>query len=69
MADRFATEGQTVYPGEIERALIDHPAMADAGAVGVPGKGRRKVGVVFVMLAEGAGATEQELLEFCRQSL
>jgi fatty-acyl-CoA synthase len=67
--DRFTTDGHAVYPGEVERVLIGHPAIADAGVVGVLAEGRGEVGAVFVVLSAGARATEQELLAFCRQHL
>jgi acyl-CoA synthetase (AMP-forming)/AMP-acid ligase II len=69
VADRFTTDGHAVYPGEVERVLIGHPAIADAGVVGVIAEGRGEVGAVFVVLSAEARATEQELLAFCRQHL
>jgi fatty-acyl-CoA synthase len=69
VGDRFTTDGHAVYPGDVERVLVRHPAIADAGMVGVPAEGRGEVGTVFVVLAAGAEATEQELLAFCRQHL
>jgi len=69
VADRFITEGQTVYPGEIERVLMEHPAIAEAGAVGIPYEGLGEVGAVLVVPAEGTQVSEQELLGFCRQRL
>jgi fatty-acyl-CoA synthase len=69
VADRFVTEGQTVYPGEIERVLMEHPAIAEAGAVGIPHKELGEVGAVLVVPAEGAQVSEQELLGFSRQRL
>jgi acyl-coenzyme A synthetase/AMP-(fatty) acid ligase len=67
--DRFTTEGRVVYPGDIERVLIGHPAIADAGVVDVLAPGRDKVETAFVVLSAGAEATERELLAFCRQHL
>ena len=34
--DLVITGGVNVYPAEIEAALLEHPAVADAGAVGIP---------------------------------
>ena len=41
IVDRFeptvsSPAGEVVYPGDVERALLEHPAVADAGVVGVP---------------------------------
>lgn len=69
VGDRFTTDGHVVYPGDIERVLTGHPAVADAAVVDVLAPGRGKVGVAFVVLAAGAEATEEELLASCRQHL
>ena len=56
--------GHVVYPGDVERVLAQHPAVADAGVV--PGDG---TGKGFVVLAAGEAVSEDELLEFCRARL
>ena len=56
--------GHVVYPGDVERALAQHPAVADAGVVGHDGTGKG-----FVVLAAGETVSEDELLEFCRARL
>jgi acyl-CoA synthetase (AMP-forming)/AMP-acid ligase II len=67
--DRFTSQGQVVYPGDVERLLVGHPAIADAGVVDVPAPGEGRVGRAFVVLAVRVETTEQELLAFCRQHL
>jgi fatty-acyl-CoA synthase len=69
VGDRFTTDGHAVYPGDVERVLIGHPAIVDAGVVGVPAEGRGEVGAIFVVLSADAEATEQDLLAFCRRHL
>jgi len=69
MRDGYTTDGHRVYPGDVERVLTRHPTVADAGVVGVPTQSRGEVGVAFIVLMEGTGATEQELLDFCSQHL
>ncbi len=46
--DLILTGGVNVYPAEVEGALIEHPAVADTGVVGVPDRdwGQRVVAVV-----------------------
>jgi fatty-acyl-CoA synthase len=66
--DRYSASGGVVYPGDIERTLSSHEAVAEAGVVGVPGDGD-EVGAAFVVLVPGARATEAELLEFCARNL
>jgi long-chain acyl-CoA synthetase len=53
-----------VYPGDVERVLTQHPAVADAGVVPRDGNGKG-----FVVLEAGKAVSEDELLEFCRARL
>ena len=68
VGDRFISDGHAVYPGDVERALMDHPAVADAGVVGLLAEGG-EVCVAFVVMSGAATATEDELLAFCREHL
>ena len=62
--DAYEVSGHIVYPGDVERVLGEHPAVADAGVV--PGDGNSKG---FVVLAADKAVSEGELLEFCRARL
>jgi fatty-acyl-CoA synthase len=66
---RFERAEGPVYPGDIERALMGHPAVADVGVVGVTNPNGEMVGVAFVVLAPAAAVTEEELRAFCRDRL
>ena len=66
--DAFVSSGTVVYPGDVQRVLVQHPAVADAGVVGVSGP-VGEVGLAFVVLATGWTVSEEELLAFCRQRL
>lgn len=67
--DLIVSGGENVYPAEVEAALLAHPAIAEAGVIGVPDEqwGRRVTGVV--VLRPGVSATADELVAFCRQQL
>jgi fatty-acyl-CoA synthase len=69
LEDRFVVAGDVVYPGDVERALLAHPSVADAGVVGVPAPRGGTSGAAFVVVSPGATATEDELLAFCRGRL
>jgi fatty-acyl-CoA synthase len=69
VADRFLSDGHPVYPGDVERVLIEHPLIADAGMVQVDASGQEEGAIVFVVMAAGSEATEQDVLAFCRQHL
>jgi fatty-acyl-CoA synthase len=62
--DAYEVSGHLVYPGDIERVLFEHPAVADAGVAHHDGSG-----LGFVVLAAGTAVSEEELLEFCRARL
>ena len=58
--DTMKIAGRRVGPGEIESALIAHPAVSEAAAVGVPDPLKGTAVVCFVVLH--ASATESEAL-------
>jgi len=62
--DMFISGGVNVYPAEVENMLLQHPSLADAAVVGVPHTTWGEVGVAFVVPAEGASPTEEEMAEF-----
>jgi acyl-CoA synthetase (AMP-forming)/AMP-acid ligase II len=69
MADCFLSDGRPVYPGDVERVLSAHPAVADAGVVQVLTEGGGEVVAAFVVLSAGSQATQQQLLAYARQHL
>jgi fatty-acyl-CoA synthase len=69
VADSFISHGQVVHPGDVERVLRNHPAVADAGVAPVPASGQEQGATAFIVVAPGAQTTEQELLAWCRERL
>ncbi|MCS7172893.1 MAG: o-succinylbenzoate--CoA ligase [Armatimonadetes bacterium] len=67
--DRIVTGGENVSSAEVEAVLRTHPAVRDAGVVGIPDPewGQRVVAVVE--LAPGVAATEEELRAYCARFL
>ncbi len=65
----FVTEGGSVYPGDVERVLLTHSAVADAGVVGVASSTGHEVGVAFVVVEAASAPTEAELLALARKHL
>jgi acyl-coenzyme A synthetase/AMP-(fatty) acid ligase len=64
LSARGEVSGHVVYAGDVDRALAQHPAVADAGVAAHEG-----TGTAFVVLATGQTASETELVEFCRARL
>ena len=69
LKDMYISGGENVYPAEVESVLHQHPAVADAAVVAVPDERWGEVGIAAVVLAEGAVADEDELLEHCAARL
>lgn len=65
----LAAGGFNVYPREVEDALFEHPAVLDAGVIGVPVGGRDQRVKAFVVLATGADVDEADLIAHCRERL
>lgn len=68
VADAIPTQSEIVYPGDVERVLIDHPAIADVGVIQAPGTGGDSL-VAFVVLSDGANASEDDVVAFGRERL
>jgi fatty-acyl-CoA synthase len=58
--------GINISPAEVEDVLMRHPAVALAGACGVPDRLQGELLAAFVILAPGARVTEAELMAHCR---
>jgi long-chain acyl-CoA synthetase len=61
--------GYSVAPGEVEAALLGHPAVAEAAVVGVAHGELGEEIAAFVALRPGMRATGEELVAFCRDRL
>ena len=67
--DLIKSSGYRIGPEEIEDVLVTHPAVADAGVVGVPDPVMGQKTKVFVALKPGQQRSEglkAELIEFCK---
>lgn len=67
--DMIITAGYNVYPAEIERVLAGHPAVALVAVGPVPDDVKGELAKAYVVLKEGATATEQEIIDFCDDKL
>ena len=64
--DLIIRGGHNIDPAEIEEALLAHPAVAFAGAIGQPDRHAGELPCAFVELCAGAQATPDELLAHAR---
>ena len=62
--DMLIVGGENVYPAEVEGALYDHPAVAEAAVVGAPHDVKGEAPVAFVVREEGTELDEDDLRAF-----
>jgi long-chain acyl-CoA synthetase len=67
--ERILRGGYSVFPQEIEAALVAHPAVAEAAVVGVQDADLGEEVAAFVSLKPAANASVEDLLGFCREHL
>jgi len=61
--------GESIFPAEIERALAAHPAIREAGVVGIPDPHWGEAVVAAVVLRDGAALTAADVVAHLRQQL
>jgi long-chain acyl-CoA synthetase len=67
--DVILVGGFNCYPREVEEVLYAHPKVAQAAVIGVTDEKSGERVKAFVQLCEGQQATEQEILDFCKERL
>ncbi len=67
--DMINVSGMKVYPREVEEVLFQHPAVADAAAIGVPDSEHGEVVKAFVVRRPDAKVTQDELIAFVRERI
>jgi fatty-acyl-CoA synthase len=67
--DMIKSGGENIYAVEVETVFRMHPGVADAALIGLPDQKWGEVGLMIVVLQEGAAVSEAELLDFCRGKL
>jgi crotonobetaine/carnitine-CoA ligase len=63
--DSIRRRGINISAWEVERVLLDHPAIEDVALVGVPSDLGEEEIKVFIRRAEGAALDAEELLRWC----
>lgn len=61
--------GENIYPAEVERVLLTHPAVAEAAVVGAADAKWQEVPVACIVRRNGAEADPAEIEQFCLREL
>jgi long-chain acyl-CoA synthetase len=69
LKDMIIVSGFNVYPREVEEVLFRHPAIAEAAVVQYPDPYQGESVMAFVVLKPDHTATEQEIIEYCRNEI
>ncbi|MEP7286803.1 MAG: o-succinylbenzoate--CoA ligase [Chloroflexota bacterium] len=68
-SDLIISGGENVYPAEVEAVLLSHPAVEEAGVIGVPDERWGQVPAAAIRVREGTTPTPDELRDYCLQRL
>jgi long-chain acyl-CoA synthetase len=67
--DMIVTAGYNVYPAEIERVVAGHPAVALVAVGSIDDEMKGELAKAYIVLKDGATASEDEIIEYCRGTL
>lgn len=67
--DQINVAGYKVWPREVEDVLYQHPAVREAGVVGVQDEYRGETVKAYVSLRAGQVAQPEELIAFCKERM
>ena len=69
LKDVIISGGENISSIEVEGVMLRHPAVQEVALVGLPHERWGEAPHAFVVLKDGAAASEQELREFARENL
>ena len=64
--DMIISGGANIYPREVDEVIAQHPAVSEVAVIGVPDELWGESVKAEVVLRDGASATEDDIIEFCR---
>jgi fatty-acyl-CoA synthase len=67
--DLIIRGGHNIDPLPIETALLEHPAVLHAAAIGEPDRDKGEMPIAYVQLRPGMSVNESELLDHCRNEI
>ena len=61
--------GYSVFSREVEEEILRNPKVFEVALIGAPHETKGEVPVAFIQLIDGQEATEQELLDWCKEHI
>ena len=61
--------GYNIYEEEVEQAIAEHPMVKEVAVIGVPDDKWGEAVKAVVVLRPNTQATDEEIIEFCKQKL
>lgn len=69
LSDMIISGGENIYPAEIENVLASHPAIQEAGVVGIPDDVWGEVPCAFYVVRTGHSVEPEDLARYCQNYL
>ncbi len=67
--DMIISGGENIFPREVEEVLYQHPAVKEVAIIGIPDPFWVERVHALVVLKEGPGLSEDELIDFCKKKI
>ena len=65
--DMIISGGENIYPREVEEVILRHPSVQEVAIIGIPDEKWGEALKAVVALKDGATATEEEIISFCKE--
>lgn len=69
LKEMIKTGGINVSPQEVEDILNKHPKVKESYVVGIPDEVKGEIVMAFIILNDGAEATEEEMIQYCKEQM
>ena len=69
VSDMIISGGENIYPQEVEQVLYQHPSVSEACVFGVPDARWGEAVKAAVVFRRDKKASEEELINFCKERL
>lgn len=67
--DMIVRGGENIYPAELEKVILEHPAVAEVAVIGIPDPRLQEKVKAVVAFKQGQLVSEEEMTEYCMKNL